>query len=61
MVSGPAHHAKRRAAAIRRGVPEAGVSRCSKCVFVEPDLFDHLVGATEERERDGQAKRLGGF
>jgi len=24
-------------------------------------LFDHLVGAAEQRERDGKAERLGGF
>ena len=25
------------------------------------DLFDHLVGAAEQREREGKAERLGGL
>src|SRR5258708_7927651 len=32
-------------------------SRCSK----RPRLFDDLVGACEQRERDGDAERLGGL
>jgi hypothetical protein len=27
----------------------------------ETDLFDHLVGAAEQREREGKAERLGGL
>jgi len=42
-------------------VPQADVSRCSNIRLQKPDLFDHLVGATEQREREGDAKRPGGL
>jgi hypothetical protein len=37
------------------------LSRVSKVPIRARRLFDHLVGAFEQRWRDGQAKRLGGL
>jgi hypothetical protein len=34
-----------------RFVPKADVSRCSKNPLSKASLFDHLVGAAEERQR----------
>ena len=39
-----------------RFVPKADILRCGK----KTSLFDHLVGASEERRRHGEAERLGG-
>jgi len=39
-----------------RFVPKADILRCSK----ERRLFDHLVGASEQRWRNSQFERLGG-
>jgi hypothetical protein len=44
-----------------RFVPEAAVSRCNKNPQSKAGLFDHLVGATEQRQWYVEAKRLGGF
>src|SRR6516164_8852158 len=41
--------------ALVRVVPEADVSRCSKC---EAKLLDHLVGADKKRWRHREAERL---
>jgi hypothetical protein len=37
------------------------VSRCSKIAWAKPALLDHLVGAAEQRDRDGRTERLGGL
>ena len=42
-------------AAIGRDVPKPAVSDRSKA----PSLFDHLVGAAEQRKRESNAQRLG--
>jgi len=34
------------------------VSRCSKNPLSQAGLFDHLVGAAEERDWNGDAERL---
>src|SRR5262245_5512580 len=43
-----------------REVPSPVVSRCSKRVPVAR-LFDHLVGAGEQRKRECETKRVGSF
>ena len=35
--------------------------QADSCIATKIVLFDHLVGACEERGRHGQAKRLGGL
>src|SRR5437660_4524903 len=42
---------------LRRFVPKAAVSNCSKA----PPLFDHLVGDIEQRRWHGEAKHSGGL
>jgi hypothetical protein len=36
--------------------PYANITHCSG-----PTLFDHLIGANEERQRHAKSQRLGGF
>src|SRR5262245_31144719 len=42
---------------LQQNLPRGDLSRCSK----EPWLFDNLVGAAKQREREGDAERLGGL
>ena len=50
-----------------RFTPESGHVQCTSHVRFVPIadisqlLFDHLVGAREQRRRHGEAERLGGF
>jgi hypothetical protein len=42
-------------------VPGADLSRCSKLRVQNLNLFDHLVGAREQRGRNREAERFGGL
>jgi hypothetical protein len=40
----------------RRVVPQGDICSAANCI-----LFDHLVGAAEQRDREGEAECLGGL
>ena len=42
-------------------VPQAAASRCGNHALAKPNLFDHLVGAGEQRWWDFEAEGLGGL
>ena len=44
-----------------RFVPKAAVSRCGKNPLSKASLFDHFVGAVEQRSRHGEAERFRRF
>jgi hypothetical protein len=48
-------------AAFARRTPFADVSSCSNTSVQKPDLLDHLVGAAEQRDREGEPESLGGL
>jgi hypothetical protein len=50
----------RRRSNVRLG-PKAAVSRCNKNPLFKASLFDHLVGAAGEGQRDIDAECLGGL
>ena len=44
-----------------RFVPKPALSSCSTCRVRKAELFDHLVGNSEQRRRHGEAERSCGF
>ena len=43
----------------RPGVPLAAECTAKKTMSIGVSLFDHLVGAADQRQRNGEAERLG--
>jgi hypothetical protein len=42
-------------------VPKPAVSSCSTCRVRKAELFDHLVGGSEQGRRNGEAEHRGGL